>query len=560
MDLQKTEMLQEQLPSSVRNGLSRLIINKKIIDKYRIVFYFNGNAIQLECSKNELKPVTEGTSQSMIKKLWESNREPLLSLAYVGCKLFNMILQKFDEMEKEQEYLSIVEVNFFYLVIEYQKGSSSFYYVIKAITQQQPNNRPKISQQTFPHSIFQNVELLNMLHNEKFEEFQRLLNIHSVFMNFAGQFNLGLAEIDHKLQNLSTKKNLFYFTIESAMHYELTHDFQLMTITKDILYQGTVKPKSSIISSENFKIKLSHDEMAFVLYDNHREKGGTGLCKFLTFYNSIKATPLAENLISQENMIKVKYNEQKDLEIFFNSYLSYFASFLNLKLNQKFAELWHSACIENPIADDKKPKIECIKNSGSNLPTSFKVTTINYELIIEKNNLKNVFLPVAKLKNAFENLKEKILNYYNQYEQDLIYENFAFFHSILLELDDSPEYTRLLEDFITSFESYRSRNSDKPVKSKIRMNFKRLYKVLACKSSKKNPENSIELNIKVYDMNYTMKTIITRSLSNKESENRQEFHLKSKEGSKGFDKMDDLVGFVLDKTPTELFHILRKKT
>ena len=92
------------------------------------------------------------------------------------------------------------------------------------------------------------------------------------------------------------------------------------------------------------------------------------------------------------------------------------------------------------------------------------------------------------------------------------------------------------------------------------MNFKRLYKVLACKSSKKNPENSIELNIKVYDMNYTMKTIITRSLSNKESENRQEFHLKSKEGSKGFDKMDDLVGFVLDKTPTELFHILRKKT
>jgi len=83
------------------------------------------------------------------------------------------------------------------------------------------------------------------------------------------------------------------------------------------------------------------------------------------------------------------------------------------------------------------------------------------------------------------------------YDKELIFENFAFFHSVLLELDDMPEYAILLENLIYYiFEYIKSAQTQ----TRIRINYKKLYKNMACKNAQKDQEvNQTQLKVKIYD-------------------------------------------------------------
>jgi len=130
---------------------------------------------------------------------------------------------------------------------------------------------------------------------------------------------------------------------------------------------------------------------------------------------------------------------------------------------------------------------------------SFKIETIFYELQIksQENYRLPFFEPEATYKDPFKNKFENLIKYYNTYDRELIFENFAFFHSVLLELDDMPEYAILLENLINCITSYTSTSQ---TQTRIRINYKKLYKYMVCKNAQKGQEvNQMQLKVKIYD-------------------------------------------------------------
>lgn len=128
---------------------------------------------------------------------------------------------------------------------------------------------------------------------------------------------------------------------------------------------------------------------------------------------------------------------------------------------------------------------------------------------IDQQNSNN--LPLFTIKTEYRDpLIQKlteIISYYECQNKKFIYETAAFFNASLIELDDLPEYTTLLQALIKNIDDYVKEG--KIPKSTIRINFKALYKTVACK--KTNPtsnHNRVSLKIKICDTNYTLKAQI----------------------------------------------------
>ena len=64
--------------------------------------------------------------------LWENNKNEIFYLAEQGIKTFNIIIEIYDNLKQKNKIknLSIVESNFFYLVVEFKKGMHTFNYVL----------------------------------------------------------------------------------------------------------------------------------------------------------------------------------------------------------------------------------------------------------------------------------------------------------------------------------------------------------------------------------------------------------------------------------------------
>lgn len=156
-----------------------------------------------------------------------------------------------------------------------------------------------------------------------------------------------------------------------------------------------------------------------------------------------------------------------------------------------------------------KPGRESEPVSTPSFPVSFELSTIFYKMKIEQTNHKQ--LPLFTIKTEYKDpLVQKltdIITYYETQTKNFIFETAAFFNASLIELDDLPEYTTLLQALIKNIDTYFK--SNKTPKSTIRINFKALYKTVACK--KTTPmfdHNRVCLKIKICDTNYTLKAQI----------------------------------------------------
>lgn len=99
---------------------------------------------------------------------------------------------------------------------------------------------------------------------------------------------------------------------------------------------------------------------------------------------------------------------------------------------------YHSNNDVNKLCEQTKPKFEIVRTGTKEDPTGFKLETIYYTLNIEQTKLSKFpfFEPVAQYRGPFEKKHEVIIKYYNLYEKEFIFENYAFFHSILIGIND----------------------------------------------------------------------------------------------------------------------------
>ena len=142
--------------------------------------------------------------------------------------------------------------------------------------------------------------------------------------------------------------------------------------------------------------------------------------------------------------------------------------------------------------EDSKPRLESVRPGREPEPVSFELNTIFYKMKIDQQNNNN--LPFFVIKTEYRDpLVQKltdIISYYETQAKNFVYETAAFFNASLIgtppflqspkiELDDLPEYTTMLQDLIKNINEYL--RGENPPKSSIRINFKHLYKTVACK-------------------------------------------------------------------------------
>lgn len=191
---------------------------------------------------------------------------------------------------------------------------------------------------------------------------------------------------------------------------------------------------------------------------------------------------------------------------------------------------------------------------------------------IDQQNNNN--LPFFVIKTEYRDpLVQKltdIISYYETQAKNFVYETAAFFNASLIELDDLPEYTTMLQDLIKNINEYL--RGENPPKSSIRINFKHLYKTVACKL--RNPRadhNKTALKIKICNSDHTLKARILHiqpsniapplplpiSLSDSQASandcRRGVYKLNFKEGDLDFEDMKSLVLKVLDNDPNGLY-------
>jgi len=115
--------------------------------------------ISLKNTKDEVIILDYKCFREKYINIEDSMTEFIKQLMTFGALKFNKIYELMKQNSGLYENLKIVEMNFFYMVIQYEKDGNSMHYVIKNNKIEPNNSIEKLCLSIFPHNIFQKFEL-----------------------------------------------------------------------------------------------------------------------------------------------------------------------------------------------------------------------------------------------------------------------------------------------------------------------------------------------------------------------------------------------------------------